>query len=90
MNVSTIKSFNPIQGTEPSAVAKPQEGARAAGAPDVRPVSVGTMEGGIGEIDRAADVPESELRRDDALGALVSRAFNLPAPPAPAFTDGGS
>jgi len=30
-------------------------------------------------------VPESELRRDDALGKLVDLAFNFPAPPLPKF-----
>lgn len=31
------------------------------------------------------DVPESALKRDDELGRLVSRAFNLPPPPMPDF-----
>jgi len=31
------------------------------------------------------DVPESELRRDDALGNLVNAAFGLKAPPPPEF-----
>ena len=30
-------------------------------------------------------VPESALRRDDALGRLFSAAFTLPPPPMPAF-----
>lgn len=34
-----------------------------------------------------ADVPESALRRDDALGNLVSFAFNLPPPAMPVFSD---
>ena len=34
-----------------------------------------------------AEVPESALMRDDALGKLVSAAFNLAAPPMPAFTE---
>ena len=34
-----------------------------------------------------ADVPDSELARDDGLGHLVSSAFNLPPPPMPEFTD---
>ena len=32
-----------------------------------------------------ADVPAGALVRDDDLGRLVSSAFNLPAPPMPAF-----
>jgi hypothetical protein len=31
-------------------------------------------------------VPDAALRRDDALGKLVSAAFCLPAPPMPDFT----
>ena len=31
------------------------------------------------------EVPASALRRDDALGRLLSAAFALPAPPMPAF-----
>jgi len=34
-----------------------------------------------------ADVPESALVRDDALGKLVGAAFNFAAPPMPAFTE---
>ncbi len=33
----------------------------------------------------AARIPETALARDDALGRLVSSAYNLPAPPMPAF-----
>lgn len=32
-------------------------------------------------------VPESALRRDDALGKLVNEAFSLPPPPMPNFID---
>ena len=35
----------------------------------------------------AASIPDSALTRDDDLGLLVSSAFNLPAPPMPAFPD---
>ena len=35
--------------------------------------------------DAAEAIPDSELRRDDGLGKLFSAAFNLPAPPMPAF-----
>jgi len=34
----------------------------------------------------AATMPDDVLSRDDALGRLVSAAFNLPPPPAPPFT----
>ena len=35
--------------------------------------------------DAIEAVPDAELRRDDALGRLFAAAFNLPAPPMPAF-----
>ena len=35
------------------------------------------------------DVPTGELVRDDALGNLVSSAFNLPPPPMPNFQASG-
>lgn len=34
-----------------------------------------------------SEVPESALSRDDELGKLVGAAFNLQAPPMPAFSD---
>ena len=34
-----------------------------------------------------AEVPDSALSRDDAIGNLVKAAFNLPPPPMPAFAD---
>ena len=33
----------------------------------------------------AAGIPEAALSRDDSLGNLVGKAFNLPPPPMPAF-----
>ena len=33
------------------------------------------------------DIPEAALSRDDDLGKLIGRAFNLPPPPMPAFAD---
>lgn len=35
----------------------------------------------------AAAIPESALTRDDELGNLVKAAFNLQAPPMPAFVE---
>ena len=34
-----------------------------------------------------AEVPDVALSRDDAIGRLVTAAFNLPPPPMPAFAD---
>ncbi len=39
------------------------------------------------EAAAAAAIPESALAKDDALGRLFAAAFNLPAPPMPAFQD---
>ena len=36
---------------------------------------------------QAAAIPESALKRDDALGDLIGRAFNLPPPPMPNMVD---
>lgn len=40
---------------------------------------------GIASGEPVADVPASELRRDDALGQLVNSVFTLPPPPMPNF-----
>lgn len=37
------------------------------------------------EAAAAAAIPESAFAKDDALGKLFAAAFNLPAPPMPAF-----
>ncbi len=34
---------------------------------------------------QAATIPEAALARDDALGKLAEKAFNLPPPPMPHF-----
>ena len=41
----------------------------------------------IASSEPVADIPETALSRDDALGKLVNAAFSLPPPPMPAFTD---
>ena len=55
----------------------------------VRPaanLAVTTRAEGLAAAEPTAEVPEQELRRDDALGALVGAAFNLPPPPPPDFS----
>ena len=47
---------------------------------DARPADLASAE-------PLADVPDAALSRDDALGKLVSAAFNLPPPPMPSFTE---
>ena len=39
----------------------------------------------VSGLDAAEEVPETALRRDDALGRLMASVFALPAPPMPAF-----
>ena len=41
----------------------------------------------LASAEPVADVSDAALSRDDALGKLVSSAFNLPPPPMPAFSD---
>ena len=41
---------------------------------------------GIASSEPVADVPDAALDRDDALGKLMSAAFNLPPPPMPSFS----
>ena len=40
---------------------------------------------GLASSEPVAEIPDSALQRDDALGKLVSAAFSLPPPPMPAF-----
>ncbi len=42
---------------------------------------------GVSSAEPVFDVPDSALSRDDALGKLVTAAFNFQPPPMPAFTD---
>ena len=42
---------------------------------------------GVSSAEPVFDVPDSALSRDDALGKLVTAAFNFQPPPMPAFID---
>ncbi len=42
---------------------------------------------GLADVDGVTAEIEAALTRDDDLGRLMDRAFNLPAPPMPAFGD---
>ena len=42
---------------------------------------------GLASAEPTADVPESALVRDDALGKLVSSVFSLPPPEMPSFKE---
>ena len=39
----------------------------------------------ISGLEAAEEIPAAALRRDDALGRLLTSVFTLPAPPMPAF-----
>ena len=76
-------SFNPRSTpvANPAATPRPDAApAKEAGRPALT-VTAARVSG-----DEAVEaVPDSALRRDDALGRLFSAAFSLPPPPMPAF-----
>lgn len=77
MDISLNTNRTPVQNT----ATIPPPAANAAAKDAQRPALV------VSDIrtDAAEAIPDSELRRDDGLGKLFSAAFNLPAPPMPAF-----
>ena len=50
-------------------------------------LTIGEGPAGLASAEPVADVPEAALTRDDDLGKLMEKAFNLPPPPMPNFTD---
>ena len=58
---------------------------RASELPNIQTSELPSFSDPVQSAEPTADVPESELRRDDALGKLVDTAFNLQAPPLPKF-----
>ena len=48
-------------------------------------VTITNAPSGLASAEPVADIPDAALSRDDALGKLISAAFNLPPPPMPAF-----
>ena len=57
---------------------------------DVKPqdaVTITNAPRGVSSAEPVFDVPDSALSRDDALGKLVTAAFNFQPPPMPSFTD---
>ena len=50
-------------------------------------LTIGKGVDALASAEPTADVPESELVRDDALGKLVNAAFVFQAPPMPSFAD---
>ena len=78
-------SFNPRSTpvATPAATSRPEAASDQASARPALTVSEARVSG-----DEAVEaVPESALRRDDALGRLFTAAFSLPPPPMPAFPE---
>ena len=76
-------SFNPRTAPATPLAATPPPGdspAKGAGRP-----ALTVTEARVSGNEAVEAVPDSALRRDDALGRLFSAAFNLPAPPMPVF-----
>ena len=78
-------SFNPRSTPIATPAATPRPDAAPAKGADRPALTV--SEARISGADGVDAVPESALRRDDALGRLFSAAFSLPPPPMPAFPE---
>ena len=76
-------SFNPRSTPVANPATTPRPAAAPAKGTD-RP-TLKVTEARVSGADAVEAVPESALRRDDALGRLFSAAFALPPPPMPAF-----
>ncbi len=78
-------SFNPRSTpvATPAATSRPEAASDQASDRPALKVTEARVSG-----DEAVEaVPESALRRDDALGRLFTAAFSLPPPPMPAFPE---
>ncbi len=78
-------SFNPRSTPVATPAATPRPD--AAPAKDAARSALTVTEARVSGADAVEAVPESALRRDDALGRLFSAAFALPPPPMPAFPE---
>ena len=92
MEINLGNSFGGSMGVKPEMSGVGVEDVRRTAATDASEVSRLasnlTVSDGIADISSAeptAKVTDAELRRDDALGMLISAAFNLPPPQMPAF-----
>lgn len=79
-------SFNPRSTPVATPAATPREDAAPAKGTAGRPALTVT-EARVSGDEAVEAVPDSALRRDDALGRLFSAAFSLPPPPMPAFPE---
>jgi len=78
-NLGMGQGISDIQGVEAGLAAKNAQKADAAA-----PLTI-TEAAASPEDVEAAVIPESALSRDDDLGKLMDKAFNLPPPPMPNF-----
>ena len=78
-NLGMGQGITDIQGVDAGLAAKNAQKAGAA-APLTITEAVASRE----DVEAAA-IPESALSRDDDLGKLMNKAFNLPPPPMPTF-----
>ena len=76
-------SFTPRSAPVPASPATPRTD--AAPAKDAGRPAFTVTETRVSGADALEAVPDSALRRDDAIGRLFSAAFALPPPPMPAF-----
>ena len=81
-NIGSMKSIDAFQVDGQTAqVNRPETASKRQSAAEVRHSEFDPIKGS----EPVADVEESALTRDDALGKLVNSAFSLPPPPMPAF-----
>ncbi len=78
-NLGMGQGITDMQGVDAGLAAKNAQKAGAA-APLTIPEAMASPE----DVEAAA-IPESALSRDDDLGKLMDKAFNLPPPPMPTF-----
>ena len=83
LNISGNGFGNVGIGRETVGAANVASGGRADGTLSVTNAEVRL--GGIAASEPTAEVPDSALVRDDALGKLVNSAFSMPPPAMPAF-----
>ena len=78
-NLGMGQGITDIQGVDAGLVAKNAQKAGAAA-----PLTITEAMASPEDVEAAA-IPESALSRDDDLGKLMDKAFNLPPPPMPTF-----
>jgi len=82
MEISVVNPFRNMPQAAGGAALPPKVGA------DVSKLAVTVTNHEPSALETAGEVgvvPDEALRRDDDLGSLFSKAFDLPAAPAPAF-----